>query len=72
LLRLRAEQTAILLISADLNEVIELSDRLIVLFEGNIFAYFENPSMIREEELGLAMLGLKKQSQEEIIRAYIQ
>jgi simple sugar transport system ATP-binding protein len=72
LLRLRAEKTAILLISADLNEVIELSDRLIVFFEGNIFAYFENPSMIREEELGLAMLGLKKQSREEIMGAYIQ
>lgn len=72
LLHLRSEKTAILLISADLNEVIELSDRLIVLFEGNIFAYFENPSMITEEELGLAMLGLKKQSHEEIMRAYIQ
>jgi simple sugar transport system ATP-binding protein len=72
LLQLRSEKAAILLVSADLNEVMELSDRLIVLFEGNIVAYFENPSMISEKELGLAMLGLKKHPDEETRRAYSQ
>lgn len=70
ILRLRKERAAILLISADLNEVVELSDHLIVMFEGKIAAYFETPSQIGEEELGLAMLGIKKQPTEEIRRAF--
>jgi simple sugar transport system ATP-binding protein len=70
ILRLREQNTAVLLVSADLNEVMELSDRLIVMFEGKIVAYFEHPSQVSEEELGLAMLGLQKQPSEEIRRAF--
>ncbi|WP_066504773.1 ABC transporter ATP-binding protein [Abyssisolibacter fermentans] len=69
LLELRHEDTAILLVSADLNEVLELSDSLIVMYGGEIVAYFDNPSALSEEELGLCMLGLKHQSKEEIRRA---
>lgn len=68
LVELRDNGTAILLVSADLNEVIELSDSLIVMYGGEIVAYFENTRDISEEELGFYMLGLKKQSQEELRR----
>ena len=71
LVELRDEQAAVLLVSADLNEVLELSDSLIVLFEGHITAYFPDASVVSEEELGLYMLGIKLQSPEEIARAYV-
>ena len=70
LLRLRKQNTAILLVSADLNEAVKLSDHLIVMFEGQIAAYFEHPSEVGEERLGLAMLGLEIMSPEEIRRAF--
>ena len=60
LVELRNEGTAVLLVSADLNEVLELSDSLIVMFEGEIVAYFEETSQVNEMELGMYMLGLKK------------
>lgn len=66
LVELRDEGTAVLLISADLNEVMELSDSLVVMYGGEIVAYFKDSSNITEEELGLYMLGLKKQSADEI------
>ncbi len=69
LVTLRDEGCAVLLVSADLNEVMELSDALIVMYGGKITAYIEDASSISEEELGLYMLGLKKQDAEEIRRA---
>lgn len=68
LIRLRDDQTGILLLSADLNEVLELSDALIVMYEGEIVGYFSDPSQLSEEELGLYMLGIQKQSKDEIRR----
>ncbi len=59
---------AVLLVSADLNEVMELSDSLIVLYGGKIAAYFEDTSQLNDELMGEYMLGLKKQSDEEIGR----
>lgn len=69
LVKLRDEDAAVLLVSADLNEVLELSDSLIVLFEGHITAYFPDASVVSEEELGLYMLGVNRQTPEEIARA---
>lgn len=66
LVELRDEGMAILLNSADLNEVLGLSDSLIVFNEGEIAAYFTDMDNLTEEELGLYMLGVKKQSKEEI------
>lgn len=63
---LRDQGSAVLLISADLNEVMELSDSLIVMCEGEIAAYYEDSSDVTEEELGEYMLGLKKMSAEQI------
>ncbi len=65
---LRDNGTAVLLISADLNEVMELSDSLVVMYGGEIVAYIEDSTKVTEEELGEYMLGLKKQSMEEIGR----
>ena len=68
LVQLRDKGTAIILNSADLNEVLGLSDSLAVFYNGKIAAYFEDASTLTEEELGLYMLGVKSQSIEEIER----
>ena len=60
------ENTATLLFSADLGELLNGSDSIIVMYDGKIVAYFQDVSSINEEILGEYMLGLKKQSQEEI------
>ncbi|MEG1894832.1 MAG: ABC transporter ATP-binding protein, partial [Oscillospiraceae bacterium] len=68
LVHLRDDGSAVLLISADLNEVLELSDSLIVMNNGEIAAYIPDASAIDEMELGEYMLGVKKMSAEEIAR----
>ena len=70
LVDMRDTGAAILLVSADLNEIMDLSDSLIVMYEGEIVAYFEDMSKVTEEELGLYMLGLKRQSEDEIGRCF--
>lgn len=60
------ENTAILLFSADLTELLNISDSIIVMYAGKISAYFSDVSTINEEILGEYMLGLKTQSDEEI------
>lgn len=57
----RDDGKGILLISADLNEVLELSDSVLVMCDGEVAAYFEDSRDVSEEELGLYMLGIKKQ-----------
>lgn len=56
----------VFLVSSDLNEVLGLSDRLLVMFDGQIAAYFPDASQVTEEELGRYMLGIDKQSAEEV------
>lgn len=51
---------AVILISADLNEVFELSDRLAVMYKGKFSGVFTDVKHLTEEELGKYMLGLKK------------
>ena len=58
----------VLLVSADLNEVMELSDSLMVMYGGKIVAYFEDTSKLDDETMGRFMLGLQKQTPEEIKR----
>jgi len=62
----REENKAVLLISADLNEVMELSDSLMIMHEGQIVGYFANAADVTEYELGLYMLGERKQSADQI------
>ena len=64
MIQLRDQGTAILMVSADLNEVLEVSDAIIVMFDGEIAAYFKDASQVSEEELGYYMLGVKKESKE--------
>ena len=68
LVELRDAGTAVLLISADLNEVLELSDSLIVMNEGKIAAYLPDASVITDMVLGEYMLGVRTQTPEEIAR----
>ena len=62
----REEGTATLLISADLNEVLECSDRLLVMRKGKIVAAFRKASEVSEAELGEYMLGLKTMTAKEM------
>lgn len=66
LVQKRTDGTGILLVSADLGEVMSLSDRIIAIYEGEITGVFPDPGSVTEEELGLYMLGIEHQSQEEI------
>lgn len=66
LVELRDEGTAVLLISADLMELLEVSDSIIVMCNGQIAAYFPRVAGLDENTLGEYMLGIKKQSAEEI------
>lgn len=69
LIEMRNQGKAILLVSADLNEVMALSDRLIVMDDGKIVAYFDSLKNVTESDLGLYMLGVEQHSEEEIRRA---
>ncbi|MCG2769505.1 MAG: ABC transporter ATP-binding protein [Chloroflexota bacterium] len=66
----RQEGAAILLVSADLAEVMSLSDRIVVMYNGEIVGVFPEASEATEEDLGLYMLGLKRQTAEEM-EAYL-
>ena len=68
LVELSRSGIAVLLISADLNEVMELSDSLIVMHNGQIAAYFDDTANLTDDIMGEYMLGLKHQSKEEIRR----
>lgn len=59
---------AVLLVSADLNEVMELSDNLIVMYNGQIAGYFDDGQW-DDLMMGEYMLGLRRQSDDEIRRA---
>jgi len=62
----RDKGTAVLLSSADLSELLALSDRLIVLYRGRIVAAFLNREDLTPETLGTYMLGLSTQTPEQM------
>lgn len=64
IIRQRDQGTAVLLVSAELSEVMSLSDRIGVMYNGQLVALFEDARAVTEEELGLYMLGVKKQQGE--------
>ena len=66
IIALRDEGTAVALFSADLNEVLTVSDSIIVMHKGKIVAYFPDASKVDENTLGEYMLGIKEMSKEEI------
>lgn len=66
LVELRDEGAAVLLISADLTEIIDLSDSVIVLHDGAVAAYFPEAAKIDPVVMGEYMLGIKTMSREQI------
>jgi simple sugar transport system ATP-binding protein len=63
LLEQRAQGTAILLISEDLEELQALSDRILVLYEGSIVGEV-SPRGLDDEQVGLMMAGHLRQTPE--------
>ena len=57
----RDEGKAIFLISADLDEILKLSTRIIVIYDGQITNHFTDVSNISGMDLGPYMLGVKKE-----------
>ena len=58
-IELRDAGAAILLVSAELDEVLSLSDRVLVIYEGRIVGEVD-PKTVTEEEIGLMMTGAGK------------
>ncbi len=56
----RDQNKAVLLVSLELDEVMNLSDRILVMYEGEIVGEFD-PKTVSVEELGLYMAGAKRQ-----------
>jgi len=63
LLKMRDENRGILLISAELDELMSLCDRILVIYEGEIIAEGSN---FTYEELGLLMAGEKKERSQSV------
>ena len=61
ILEMREKGTAIVLISSNLDEVLALSDKIAVMYRGEIVGLFSNKNLDREF-LGAYMLGLKRES----------
>ncbi|NLC89482.1 MAG: ATP-binding cassette domain-containing protein, partial [Clostridiaceae bacterium] len=66
LLDLSREGAAVLLVSADLSEVMEMSDRLLIFYGGEIVASFDDTSTLTDEVMGEYMLGLRRQEKKEL------
>ncbi len=58
LMKARSDGAAVLLVSADLDELFSLSDRIAVIYNGSIVSVL-NPAKTTPEALGLAMTGAK-------------
>ena len=60
----RDNGVAVLLVSLELDEVMNVSDRILVMYEGEIVGEFD-PKTTTVQELGLYMAGAKKQNEKE-------
>jgi ABC-type uncharacterized transport system ATPase subunit len=60
IVRQRDMGKAVLLVSLELDEVMNVSDRILVMYEGEIVGEFD-PRCVTEQELGLYMAGAKRQ-----------
>ncbi|WP_050181394.1 ABC transporter ATP-binding protein [Domibacillus robiginosus] len=65
LIEQRDSGKAVLLLSFELDEIINVSDRIAVIYEGNIVAVVD-PKTTTEQELGLLMAGSKKGADEHV------
>lgn len=66
IVKMRDAGCAVLLLSADMSELMKLSDVLVVMYEGEIVAFYDDLSQLTEEELGLCMLGSKRHEESRI------
>ncbi|MEA1885390.1 MAG: ABC transporter ATP-binding protein [Thermotogota bacterium] len=66
LVKERENNLGVLLVSADLTELLEVADRIIVLYKGEIVAHFNEVKQINETILGEYMLGIKRMTSEEM------
>lgn len=64
----RDEGCAILLVSTELDEIVSLSDRIAVMFEGTILAILDAKEATKER-IGLLMAGIQEASQAEPVTA---
>ena len=58
---MRDQKKAILLISVELDEILSLSDRVLVMFDGEIMGE-RDPANTNEKELGLLMAGVSEKA----------
>ena len=61
MLELREKDMGVLLVSSNINEIMDLADRILVIHAGELTACLENDGSISMEELGEYMLGLRYQ-----------
>jgi len=66
ILEMREKQKSLILLSSDLTELRALSDRIIIMYKGKIVGIVEDVSKTSEEDLGLYMLGLKRDTDEKL------
>lgn len=64
LVKVRDDKKAVLLVSLEIDEVMSVSDRIIVIYEGELVGEFD-PKMTTVEELGLYMSGSKRREMNE-------
>lgn len=62
----RNDGVATLLVSSDLNEILEVSDRLLVMKDGQIVAHFPVAGEVSADLLGEYMLGVRRMTPEEM------
>ena len=63
LIRLRDDNKSVLLVSAELDELLILADRILVMYEGEIVAEFNNEDA-SEQKIGYYMMGGGKENAE--------
>lgn len=68
IVRRRDQGSGCLLVSADLDELLALCDRIVVMYGGRIAAVFDGESAKREQ-VGQAMLGLEPRASSEVAKA---
>lgn len=67
LLQHRAKGCSILLISADLEEVLLLSDRIVVIYKGHFMGIFPNTKELNLSDIGLMMAGRASEVRKETL-----
>lgn len=68
LIECRDTGAGVLLVTADLGESFQISDRIMVMYKGEIMGVFENDGELSDIILGEYMLGIRKEGLGEVIR----